>query len=205
MTEIKSIKIHNKDKNEPNRAEKRMSSDSPQGQTPNSAQNSVDEKTPDDVTQALDQKLRNAEEDLKNTYDRLLRVSAEFENYKKRTSREMEEYRKYANEALISALLPAVDNLERAVESSKEGVADSRSLLEGVGLTLSDLIKILEKFHVKPIDAIGEAFDPNFHQAIMQEPSDEHPENTILQEMQKGYMIHNRLLRPSMVVVSKKE
>jgi molecular chaperone GrpE len=201
MTEIKSIKIGKKDKDEPNQAESRINSDALQDE----AANDTSPKGPEDVIKDLEQKLQNAEEDLKNTYDRLLRVSAEFENFKKRTNREMEDFRKYANEALVSALLPAVDNLERAVESSKEGVSDPRCLLEGVCLTLSELIKILEKFHVKAIDAIGEPFDPSFHQAILQQPSDEHPENTVLQEMQKGYMIHNRLLRPSMVVVSKKE
>ena len=153
----------------------------------------------------LEERLGTSEQELKDTYDRLLRVSAEFENYKKRTAREMDEFRKFSNEALLSALLPVVDNLERAIDASKEGAPDNDALLEGVSLTLTEILKILEKFNVTPIRSLGEIFDPNFHQAMMQEVSINHPENTILQEMQKGYMIHNRLLRPAMVVVSKKE
>ena len=121
------------------------------------------------------------------------------------SARELDEYRKYANEAIASALLPVVDNLERAVNASKEGACDDSALLEGVSLTLDEILKVLEKFHITPITSLGETFDPNFHQAMMQETSNEHPENTVLQEMQKGYLIHNRLLRPAMVVVSKKE
>lgn len=153
----------------------------------------------------LEEKLETSEQELKDTYDRLLRVSAEFENFKKRSTRELDEFRKFANEALASALLPVVDNLERAVDSSKEGACDNDALLEGVSMTLKEILKVLERFHVKPITALGDIFDPNFHQAMMQEVSDEHPENTVLQEMQKGYLIHDRLLRPAMVVVSKKE
>ena len=158
-----------------------------------------------DVIKDLEERFESSEQELKDTYDRLLRVSAEFENFKKRSTRELDEYRKYANEAMVAALLPVVDNLERAVEASVEGVRDNNALLEGVSLTLTEILKVLERFHVTPIVSIGESFDPNFHQAMMQEISDKHPENTVLQEMQKGYMIHNRLLRPAMVVVSKKE
>jgi molecular chaperone GrpE len=160
---------------------------------------------PDEVVEDMDERLETSEQELKDTYDRLLRLTAEFENYKKRSTRELDGFKKYANEALVNALLPVVDNLERAVEASKEGVCDNDSLLEGVCLTLTEILKVLERFHVKPIVSLGEIFDPNFHQAMMQEPSEEHPENTILKEMQKGYLIHNRLLRPAMVVVSKKK
>ena len=159
----------------------------------------------DDMIKDLEERIETSEQELKDTYDRLLRVSAEFENFKKRATRESDEFRKYANEALVSALLPVVDNLERAVDSSKEGVSDNDALLEGVSMTLTEILKVLERFHVKPVESLGEIFDPNFHQAMMQETSNAHPENTVLQEMQKGYLIHNRLLRPAMVVVSKKE
>ncbi len=147
--------------------------------------------------------LESAQEEAKQTYDRFLRVSAEFENYKKRSARETDEFKKYANESLINALLPVIDNLERAVNSSKENNCDNDSLVDGVVLILNEIIKVLEKSNVKPIESLGKAFDPNFHQAMMQKESDEHPDNTVLQELQKGYLIHNRLLRPAMVVVSK--
>ena len=142
-------------------------------------------------------------EEAKLNYDRYLRVAADFENYKKRASKELEEFRKYANEALIKALLPAIDNLERAVKSVREDGCDLQALVQGVELTLTDIVKVLNQFQVQQISAMGENFDPNVHQAMMQEASDEHPDNTVIQELQKGYTIHNRLLRPAMVVISK--
>jgi len=133
-----------------------------------------------------------------------LRISAEFENYKKRTRREVDDFRKYANESLIKELLGVVDNLERAVESSTEKNAIDQ-LREGVDLTLKEILKIFEKFQVKPIEALEKEFDPTVHQAVLQEASDDHPENTVIREFQRGYTIHGRLLRPAMVVVSKVE
>ena len=145
--------------------------------------------------------------------DRLLRLSAEFENYKKRASRQMDDFKKYANEALLKDLLNIVDNLERAiitsavaeepsVDSQKESVAEC--VREGVEMTLSEIVKILTRYHVTVIEAMGKPFDPAYHEAVMQETSGDHPENTVINVFQKGYMIHDRLLRPSMVVVSKK-
>ncbi len=169
----------------------------------------VDETAGEDLplvqgTEDLEKRLEAAENELKDTHDRLLRVSAEFENYKKRITRETEEFKKYANESLVSALLPIVDNLERAIEAFRESHGDQASLLEGVSLTHAEILKVLEKFSVTSINAVGMPFDPNYHEAVMQEPSEDHPENTVIQELQKGYMMHNRLIRPSMVVVSKK-
>ncbi|MEE8399269.1 MAG: nucleotide exchange factor GrpE [Desulfobacterales bacterium] len=146
-----------------------------------------------------------AKQEAKESYDRFLRASAEFENYKKRATRDMDEFRKYANESLIRELLPVVDNLERALQSSAESnaVSDTENLTAGVDMTLKEILKVFEKFVIKPIDALGQRFDPTFHQAVMQEENDNEPENTILRELQKGYKIHDRLLRPSMVVVSR--
>jgi molecular chaperone GrpE len=159
----------------------------------------------DTIINELKAKVEKAEDDAKINYDRFLRVSAEFENYKKRTARETDEFRKYANESLINQILPVIDNLERAVQASKEKEKNNGPLINGVVLTLNEIHKVLEKFNIKPFSSIGEAFDPNFHQAMMQADSDEHPDNTVLQELQRGYMIHNRLLRPAMVVVSKQK
>jgi molecular chaperone GrpE len=137
--------------------------------------------------------------------DRVLRVLAEFENYKKRMNRQMEEYRKYANEALLKELLSVVDNLERAIMSS-ENTNDNpieSCVVEGVEMTLAEILKVLEKFHVASFEALGKPFDPVFHEAVMQQESKDYPENSIIGVLQKGYMIHDRLLRPAMVVVSK--
>ena len=150
----------------------------------------------------LEKQLGEAEAEAKSAQDRFLRISAEFENFKKRTRREVDDFRKYANEALIKELLGVVDNLERAVESSTDA-CDNNQLLEGVDLTLKEILKIFEKFNVKPIEALEKEFDPAVHQAVLQEPSEDHAENTVTREFQRGYTIHDRLLRPSMVVVSK--
>jgi molecular chaperone GrpE len=150
----------------------------------------------------LEAKLEASEVATKEAHDRFLRVSADFENFKKRSAREMADFRKYANESLIRELLPVVDNLERAIASAIDN-GDSNSFLEGVDLTLKEILKVFDKFVVKPIEAVGKPFDPTFHQAVMQEETDDKPENTILGELQKGYTIHDRLLRPTMVVVSK--
>jgi len=150
----------------------------------------------------MEAKLETMEKEAKETYDRLLRVSADFENYKKRASREMEEFRKYANQALLKEMLPVIDNLELAINSSNDGEKADQSLIEGLNLTLNEILKVFEKFHVKPIEARGKTFDPTFHDAVMREETDDYKENTVISEFQKGYLIHDRLLRPAMVVVA---
>lgn len=151
----------------------------------------------------LEEKLKNSELEAKQIHDRYLRVSAEFENYKKRSAREMIEFRKYANESLISEMLTVVDNIERAICTSSRDDQANSCIIEGVSLTLKEILRVFDNFGVKPIESLCKAFDPNFHQAVMQEESANHPDNTVIAELQKGYMIHDRLLRPSMVVVSK--
>jgi len=146
--------------------------------------------------------LKKAEQTAQDHYDRLLRVSAEFDNYKKRTAREMQDVVKFSNEKIAADLLPMVDNLERALESGIAQSGQEDPLVQGVSLVLDEIIKVLEKYHVKPIRAMGEPFDPALHQAMMQEPSEEFPPNTVVKEMQKGYLIHDRLLRPTLVAVS---
>ena len=147
--------------------------------------------------------LKAAQEQYQETYDRLLRLSAEFDNYKKRTSREMRDVVRYANEKILKELLLVVDNLERAIDSANQDNASGDSLVQGVDLTLNEVLKILKRYDVQAVKAIGEPFDPAFHQAMMQQEADDTPANTVIQEMQKGYVMHDRLLRPAMVVVSK--
>jgi len=150
----------------------------------------------------LEAKLETAEHEAKENYDRFLRVSAEFENYKKRSAREISEFRKFSNESLIKEMLSVVDNLERALDSSQSNKQAGTGLAEGVAMTLKEILNIFEKFSVKPVESLGKPFDPVFHQAVMQEETDGHPENIVTNEMQKGYMMHDRLIRPAMVVVS---
>jgi molecular chaperone GrpE len=148
-------------------------------------------------------KLLEAEQKAAENHDRFLRLAAQFENYKKRTARETADFRKFANEALLKELLLVVDNLERAIESARAGEGSIQSLLQGVEMTRNEILKVFDKFGAVPITAMGETFDPNFHQAVARETTKDHPENTVVKELQKGYMLHDRLLRPSMVIVSK--
>ncbi len=146
-----------------------------------------------------------AKKEAKENYNKLLRIAAEFENFKKRTSREMSEIRKYTNEKILLDMLTVVDNLERAVNVAPKNKEKENGLLAGVELTLKEIFRIFEKYDVKPIEAVAKPFDPIFHQAMLKEERDDYPENTVISEFQKGYMICDRLLRPSMVVVSEKK
>ncbi len=163
-----------------------------------------DKEKNDDPLKVMEARLESMEQESKDSHDRFLRVSAEFENYKKRAAREMNDFRKFANESFVKAMLPVVDNLDRAIESSSDDDHSNSSVVEGVNMTLKEILKIFEQFGVKPFASLGKTFDPALHQAVMQEESDDHPEKTILNELEKGYMMHDRLLRPAMVVVSKK-
>lgn len=151
----------------------------------------------------LEQELAEAQNEAKENYDRCLRISAEFENYKKRSRREMDDFRKFANESIFRELLGVVDNLKRAIDSAEGHKKSTKAIIEGLSLTLDEIKRIFEKFYVRPVEALGKPFDPAFHQAISQQETDEQPENTVLEELQEGYMIHDRLLRPAMVIVAK--
>jgi molecular chaperone GrpE len=138
--------------------------------------------------------------------DRLLRLAAEFENYKKRMERERESLLKYAGENILRELLVTVDNLERALEQGTAESADSSkqlvSLLEGVELTRKNLLSGLEKFGVSPVESVGRPFDPNEQEALTMEASSDVPANHVLREFVKGYRFKDRLLRAAKVVVS---
>ncbi len=157
-----------------------------------------------DENLSVEEKLAKTQEELEAYKEKVLRLAAELENFKKRTQREKEEHMKYALEAFAKELLPFLDNLERAVESAKE-TKDIEKLIEGLELTLSGYLKTLEKFGLKVFAAEGQRFDPNYHEALSTEVNHEVEENTVIKELLKGYTLHERLLRPAMVVVSKKD
>lgn len=137
--------------------------------------------------------------------DQLLRVVAETENYKKRAERERAEFLKRANEGLIKDLLPVLDNLERALNCAEcDDEEQNAALKQGLDLIQQDFVKVMEKNGVEPIEAMGQPFDPEVHQAMMQQEDAEAEENTVLCVYQKGYLHHGRLIRPAQVVVSKK-
>lgn len=155
---------------------------------------------------SMEEQLLEAMNESAELKDQILRVAAEFENYKKRMERERSSMLKYAGENIFRELLPVVDNLERATEQGiVEGAACQQNLeglLEGVQLTLKSLTSTLEKFEVKPIVSLGEPFDPNVQEALTMDESDIVPANHVLSEYEKGYMYKDRLLRAARVVVS---
>ena len=196
MSEKVQIEIQDSDEQEP--SAEPAATENQTSQTPPETEPEAEPEA-DDVTAKLQAAERQAEE----SYDRLLRVSAEFDNYKKRTAREMQDVVKYATEKMAKELLVVVDNLERAIEAAGAERTEDDPLVKGIHLTLGEVLKILDRHKIQPVKALGEPFDPTFHQAMMQEEVEDQPPNTVVREMQKGYTMHERLLRPSMVVVSK--
>ena len=135
-------------------------------------------------------------------HDQMLRTIAEFDNSRKRAEREKEESLKYALESFLKELIPTMDGIERAIQSTKES-QDFDALAEGVEMIHKGLLSAFEKRGVTPIEAVNEPFDPMQHEAVMHVESEDVPENRVIEEWQKGYMLHNRVIRPSMVSVSK--
>jgi molecular chaperone GrpE len=134
--------------------------------------------------------------------DQLLRIAADFENYRKRTARQYEQQVKQANERLLSDLLEIVDNFERAL-STENGENAPESFRKGVEMIFIQLTTLLTKYEVTPIDAVGQPFDPNLHEAVMQVDSDEYSEGMVALEVSKGYMLGDKVLRHSKVGVSR--
>ena len=175
------MKTHTKDK--PDGAAKAM----PQSETPNVA-------TTDDDGE-------NLQADLDRFRDLALRSQADFENYKKRAAREKEEGIKYANSSLLGKLLPILDNFELGLSAAR-GEGEKSPIFSGMSMILKQLNDFLVESGVQPIEAEGEKFDPNLHEAIAREASADVPEGTVLRQTRRGYRLKDRLLRPSSVVVS---
>lgn len=154
----------------------------------------------------VEEKLAAAQEEIADLQDKMLRVAAEFENYKKRMERDRLAALKYASESLLRDILPVVDNLERALAHDVVAGADAEqgvaALREGVQLTLKSLLTTLEKFEVKPIDSVGKPFDPNIQEALVMEASEAVPASHVVSEFEKGYFYKDRLLRVAKVIVS---
>lgn len=160
------------------------------------AADSRDESTEDVLQQELEDAKRAAGE----FQDRVLRMQAEMENLRKRAERDLANAHKYAIEKFASELLQVKDSLELGLNA---GEVEADKLREGTELTLKVLVSTLKKFAIEEIDPAGEPFDPNLHQAMTMQESREHEPNTVIQVMQKGYTLHERLLRPAMVIVAR--
>lgn len=190
-------KKKNKDITEPE-----LATEAP-GQTADEAEVEIAEEAPLDPIEKLKQEISSANDEARKNWDLYLRERADLENARKRHQREREEAIRFANDRLLKEMIPVLDNLERAVDHADQGNDDNQGLLEGVNMTINQFRKALEDFGVKGINAIGAAFDPNLHQAMGQVESGEHAPNTVVSEFQKGYLLHDRLLRPSLVMVAK--
>ncbi|WP_420849573.1 nucleotide exchange factor GrpE [Paenibacillus montanisoli] len=150
---------------------------------------------------ASDSRLEELAKLAEENQQRYLRAQADFDNFRRRTMKEKEELAQYASMKLIGQLLPVVDNFGRALEAAKSG-GDVESFSKGVDMIFRQLEQVLEAEGLKAMDAVGQPFNPDFHQAIMQVESDEHGEGIVVEEVQKGYVLKDKVLRPAMVKVS---
>ena len=159
----------------------------------------------DKMTKAqLIERIEETEKASEKNYDLYLRSQAESENIKKRFQKEKEGLIKFANDSLIKQLLPVVDSLEKALQHSEEN-ASADAIREGIELTIKELMITLKNAGVEQVQSVGQPFDPNFHEAIFEKEDDGVEPGTVMEELQKGYLLNQRLLRPSMVAVSKKK
>lgn len=172
-----------------------------------SAEEQVVEMTAEELQAAriaeLEAALLTSEAKVKEQQDSVLRARADIDNMRRRTEQEIDKARKFALNKFAEELLPVIDNMERAIEMSDKNDEAIKPMLEGVELTLKTMTDTVEKFGLKQIDPMGEAFNPEFHQAMSIQESAEHEPNTVILVMQKGYELNGRVVRPAMVMVSK--
>jgi molecular chaperone GrpE len=154
-----------------------------------------------DEGQMMQDELERIRGELTEAQDRTLRVQAELENYRRRSRREMEDERKYANLPLLRDLLPVVDNIQRAIQAA-EKAGEAGTLLDGIKMVAQTLENALARHQATKIDALHKPFDPAVHEAISQQPSADYPEHTVLLVAQDGYLLHDRVVRPAQVIVS---
>ena len=149
--------------------------------------------------------LKSRAEKADENWERLVRTSADFENFKKRAAREKQDAIRYANEGLLEKLVPVLDNFDAALSAAQTSSADgAQSLQTGVAMIFQQLKRVLTESGLEEVDATGQAFDPNLHEAVSQQESADVPEGNVLQQLRKGYKLRDRLLRPATVVVAKK-
>lgn len=160
-----------------------------------------EELLPEAPSEDLENEIQKLVEERDTLQDRLLRKQAEFENYKKRSERERAEYIQMASADLMRELLNVLDSFDLAVRNASERTADE-DMLRGIDLVYKQLLDTLGRFGLKPVEAKGQVFDPNFHQAVTTVASADVPENTVVEELRRGYTLNGRLLRPAMVSVS---
>lgn len=162
-----------------------------------------EDKTPHrERLEELERHVSKLERELSEMKDRYLRAQADLENFRRRTRKEKEEQAKYAALPVVKALLPALDNLERALDAARSENASSDGLGQGVEMVTKQMFDILKEFGLESIPSVGEPFNPEFHEAVMTVESEEHESGTVVEELQKGYLLKDRVIRPAMVKVS---
>ena len=169
---------------------------------------SIDEKDSSKNEEDLDNDESDFQDETKDLKDQLLRSLAENENLRKRTAKEIEQIKKYGHISLLRDFLNVVDNMERAVKSStseNQSETGVKNLIDGIEIVLKEMKSLLEKNQIKKIEPLHEKFDYNFHQAMFEAPSSDYEEGLIIEVIQPGYVLHDRLIRPAMVGVSKGE
>jgi molecular chaperone GrpE len=184
-----------------------MSKAEPQSEKPNNAELAEPLVPVEPATLTADQlrelKERAAKAD--DHWDRLLRATADFDNFKKRAAREKQEAIRYANEGLLEKLVPVLDNFEMALAAAQTSPAEAgQSLQAGVAMIHQQLRNALTEVGLEEVDASGQAFDPNWHEAVAQKETTEAPEGQVIQQLRKGYKLRDRLLRPAGVIVAKR-
>ncbi|WNM62992.1 nucleotide exchange factor GrpE [Candidatus Nitrospira neomarina] len=165
---------------------------------------SPQEHSTGDTSESASENGGTPEEELQIFQDKYLRLAAEFENYKRRAQRDQNDSIRFGNESLLKNLLPIIDNLERAIQCAKDA-GTSGPLLEGVELTHKQFLETVGKVGVRQLSTTGNSFDPAIHQAVTQVESENMEPNTVIEEFQKGYLLHDRILRPAMVSVAKEK
>lgn len=155
-----------------------------------------------DAAAALQDAVDTLQEELTATQERLVRKAADLENARRRHQREKDELTKYASETVLKEIVPVLDDLERATDHLTQTYDGDASVIQGIEMVTRKFKQVLERRGVVAVEAIGKPFDPQFHEAIQQKADDSVPNNTVVQEFQKGYVLHDRLLRPALVVVS---
>ena len=160
-------------------------------------------KKKEEAAEELRKELEAKDNIIKNLQDKMLYFQAEFENFKKLKAKEKQEVLKFGNETLLQELIPVLDNMEMALEHASHA-DDVKAIAEGVKLTFNQFLKVLEKAGVERLEAAGKKFDPNLHEALYQEERDDMEADTVVSEVQKGYLLNGRVVRPSRVAVSKK-
>jgi molecular chaperone GrpE len=173
----------------------------PEKEISDSGDTLVEEESTEEEGHDLSQEIESLKQEKEEIYQRFLRTQAEFDNFKKRSQKEKEAERKYKAQDLVTELLPAIDNFERALQV--EITDENKNLLDGISMVYRQLVEALKSQGVEIIEAAGKEFDPNLHQAVMQVEDDNFESNIVIEDLQKGYLLKDRVIRPAMVKVNK--